>query len=345
MIKELLKRNLSPGNIDRLNNTKAMLSCILKGKKYRKYDVLIDTTNTCNLRCSFCTRYNNKVTHMTSSEFAVILSKIHPYTRSLQLSCAWEYSIAKNAVEIVKNLAKYEIPCTTIYTNGNVLPDSLVEALIYAKLNNFVVSIGEVKKETYEKIRKGGNFERVLANIRKLDTFKKEQASNYPRLCVNLTLIHSNIYELIDFIELAHDLGIEEIRGRHLILNEGLDVENEMIQDKAEANNIIESASDRAIEYGMDFFIPKYSKQIVSKSCYAPWHQFYIASNGEVSVCPRIHVYTKIGNLIYDDLMSIVKSSEIQELQHQFNTKDFTNPVCMICMANMETEIPINQGF
>lgn len=47
---------------------------------------------------------------MSTENFDLILSKVMQYSRSLQLSCEWEYSIAKNAAEIVKVLGKHNIP-------------------------------------------------------------------------------------------------------------------------------------------------------------------------------------------------------------------------------------------
>lgn len=309
------------------------------------YSVLLDTTNTCNLKCTFCTRDNDKIICMSVEELEVILGKLKGRIRALQLSCAWEYSIDKNASEIVKTIGKYNIPSTTIYTNGNILTDKIANELICSQIDAFVISIGETKKETYEKLRKGGKFERVVSNINKLRKLKKEQSSSLPRICANLTLVNSNIRELLDFISFAHGLGIEEIRGRHLILNEGLDMEKEKLIDKASVNRIIDEAEKKSLSYGMVFSVPKYENNLKKKECRAPWNQLYISSNGDVSVCPRIHKYEKVGNLLEDSIDYINNGKEITELKEQFEKNKFKNPVCSICMDNLETEIAIDQGF
>lgn len=338
--KHLVKGALGQRNWMRLKRAKDAITGT-------KYGVLIDTTNGCNYRCAFCTRDSGKTTMMTVDQFDVIMSRVRQHIGSLQLSCAWEYSIAKNAAEIVRVLGEYHIPMTTIYTNGSILPDELAHAVVDAKIGDFVVSIGEAKKETYEKIRMGGSFERVSSNIRRLNELKKERNGKYPRLCANLTLINSNIDELIEFVDLAHSLGIENIRGRHLILNQGLDMDDEIIHDRVRANNVIDSACTRARECGISFTIPFYSDsdQVPPKNCRAPWCQIYISSNGDVSVCPRIHVYERIGNLIDADWQTVVGSSAMKDLKRQFIAGDFNNPVCGICMANKESEIAIDQGF
>ena len=312
--------------------------------KKAAYSFLLDTTNGCNLRCSFCTRSSNRVLRMTTEKFETIISKICRHAVSLQLSCAWEYSIANNAGEIIRALGTYKIPATTIYTNGNIVTEDIAEAVIDARLNDFVVSIGEAKKDTYERLRRGGNFDKVISNIRELTRLKKKLNSRLPHICTNLTVVNSNIGELLEFVDLARSIGVERIIGRHLILNEGLDMENEIIKDQSRANEILDAAEKKAVHYGMTFSIPRYGV-LTPKQCRAPWQQLYISSSGDVSVCPRIHMYEKIGNLLTDSFDSIVKSDEMNTLKNQFNNLGFRNPVCGICMENRETEHPINQGF
>lgn len=310
----------------------------------RKYNILIDTTNGCNLKCTFCSRSNDKITFMKTEDFDTILSKIHKHTISLQLSCAWEYSIDKNAHEIVRILGKYQIHSTTIYTNNNILKDDTAKAIIESRLNDFVVSIGESKKETYERLRKGGNFDRVISNIKKMVHLKKEHRRFLPRICANLTLVNSNIIELNDFVDLANQIGIQAIIGRHLILNEGLDMQNETIKDLQNANDIIDAAEKKATGYGIAFSVPRY-EPLNPKQCNAPWDQLYISSDGDVSVCPRIHIYEKVGNLLRDNLADIINGRRMINLRKQFKHTEFSNPVCGICMQNRETVQSINQGF
>ncbi len=310
-----------------------------------RYLILIDTTDGCNLKCTFCTRDNLKPILMKASEFDTILRRLKGHISSLQLSCAWEYSIAKNSAEVLRILGKHNVPSTSLYTNGNVLTDEMAEALIDSRLEQFVVSIGEAKKETYERIRAGGRFERVISNIKKLAALKNQRSVTHPKICANLTLIRTNIEELPDFVDLAHEIGITEIRGRHLILNKGLGMNDEVILDVSHANRLIEEGEKKAKSFGMDFFVPKYPVASDAKQCRAPWERLYISSNGDVSVCPRIHKYEKIGNLIEQSLASIIHGDELNDLKDQFERSDFKNPVCEICMANKETEIAIEQGF
>jgi MoaA/NifB/PqqE/SkfB family radical SAM enzyme len=340
-MKKLAKRLLGEGRAASAARLKAALGRIFNSKKY---SVLIDTTNGCNLRCSFCSRNNESIVRMRTDDFDLILRKLRKRVCALQLSCAWEFSIAANAPEIVRTIGKYKIPSTAIYTNGNILTDAIAEAAIQARLNDFVFSIGEAKKETYERLRSGGHFDRVIANVRKMAVLKEKHRSQLPRLSANLTLVDSNIGELPDFVDLAFAAGIRRIIGRHLILNEGLDMEHEMIRDTRRANEIIDAAERKAVGHGMVFSIPRYGP-LAPKPCRAPWQQLYVASNGDVSVCPRIHLYENIGNLLTDSLADIEAGERLGRLRERFAGREFANPVCAICLEGRETERPIRQGF
>jgi MoaA/NifB/PqqE/SkfB family radical SAM enzyme len=282
---------------------------------------------------------------MSTEDFDSILYKVHKHIRRMQLSCAWEYSIAKNAPEIIRTMGKYKIPKTSIYTNGNILTDEIAEALVDAKINDFVVSIGEATKKTYERLRRGGNFEKVISNIKKLNGFKQERKSRFPRICANLTVVNSNIKELVDFVDIAHRIGIQAIRGRHLILNANLNMDDEKIKDNDYANQILCVAEKKSSDYGIHFSIPKYVDKPKKKKCRAPWEQLYISSDADVSVCPRIHMYEKLGNLLKDDFKDIIRGRVVTDLKDQFKKQSFNNPVCGICVDNLETEIEIDQGF
>lgn len=334
-------------------------SCSLRGSNYlrmlrsrfqqawgfARYQVFFDTTNFCNLRCTFCPRSGKSPVSMTTENVETVLKRIAYRADYLQLSCAWELSVAKNAAEVIQSVGSCHIPFTSIYSNGNILPPMMADALIEGAISEYVVSLGESTKETYESIRKGGNFEKVTANIGMLSSLKKKRNSLYPRICANLTLINSNIGELPGFVEMAAGLGIQEIRGRHLILNKGLDIMDEVISDYQSADRIILESRELARRSCIIFSVPLCREAAMPKNCMAPWRQLYISCTGDASVCPRIHTHVTIGNLLREDFRAMERGSRLRTLQREFLSGRYRNPVCGICQQGFETSSPIDQGF
>jgi hypothetical protein len=56
-------------------------------------------------------------------------------------------------------------------------------------------------------------------------------------------------------------------------------------------------------------------------------------------------MYAKIGNLLTDSFESIINGMAMTDLRRQFDDRSFRNPVCNVCMDNLETELAIDQGF
>lgn len=315
--------------------------------KERYLDVYMDINNVCNLKCTMCSRDSrHKAINMTPEEFEVIGRKCFRYVKKLQISCAWEISISKYAGEILRLLPTFEIPHTSIYTNGNVMKEDFVNSIFESGLTEIIFSIGEANEQTYRKIRYGGNYEMVLNNIQEIARRKIYKQVNIPNIGVNLTCMKSNIEELPDFVRIASKVGIEFIRGRHLILIEGLEMEKESLMDIIDkANDIIKEAHEIAKEENVAFYVPLLSKQISKVTCYKPWADLYIASNGDLTICPRISQYEILGNLLRDDFEEVYyKNEPIKDLRKDFVDENY-NEVCRLCIDGLVERKEISQKF
>lgn len=307
--------------------------------------VLFDITNRCNLQCIFCQRKSFTPQFMTPETFRQILGKIAPQVQNFLLSCAWEYSTHPAPHELVSLLGEFALPHTIMFSNGNILSDETLAAILRAGVHKYVFSINEATPETYAYVRKGGRFERVTQNIRRL-VEAKAQAGQGPTVAVNMTLLRSNIEELPDFVSLAAGLGVQTISGRHLILNKGLHMQEECIQDLDRADALIESAQAIADAAGISFEVPRFhAPKPAAKTCTAAWNQWHVASNGDVSICPRIHMHVCVGNIAEQSFEEIQQGPALRKLQAEFETRTFTNPVCALCLDNKENEIEIDQGL
>ena len=200
------------------------------------------------------------------------------------------------------------------------MKEEFINSIFESGLTELVFSIEEANAQTYSKIRQGGNYERVLNNIQEIARRKIQKQSNIPRIGANLTCMKSNIEELPDFVRIASKVGIEFIRGRHLILLEGLGMKKESLIDSLDkTNDIIKKAHEIAKKENIAFYVPLLSKEVRKDFCYRPWTQLYISSNGDLTVCPRISQYEILGNLLKDDFEEIYyKSKAIEDLRKNF---------------------------
>jgi MoaA/NifB/PqqE/SkfB family radical SAM enzyme len=321
------------------------------GRKERGRDltVLLDVNNICNLDCIMCSRGSvpERTRNMTPEEFERIGDQCLFRAKDLQVCCSWELSISKHAPAILRLLPKYRIPYTSAITNGNFISEELLESFFLSGIDEVTFSIGEATRETYEKIRVGGDFDRILQNIARLVERKKASGSERPMITANLTIMRSNLDELVDFVDLAADIGIECLRGRHMLFLEECPVEGEILVNEAERTNQTirrarRAAKARQLVFDVPYLDPEPRRDY---SCFRPWTTLYISSDGSLSVCPRIKELEPLGNLLEKDFEELFYSSEpIRKLREDFAAGRH-NEVCRWCMSGVKERERVSQKF
>ncbi|MEI8349043.1 MAG: radical SAM protein [Candidatus Omnitrophota bacterium] len=259
----------------------------------------MDLNNKCNLKCTMChfnaNLDNEPVVIMSLELFEKIAKEVFPKTRRLHLSCSAEPLIIPDFFKYLKIVSKYSIPHTKISTNGLLLTEGMSLAIIEANITQVGVSIDGATKETYEKVRKGSNFEKVIENIVLLQSLKRKLKKNKPLLTFSFTLMRSNIHELLQFVRLAKKLEADLIQVTHLIPFKSLDIMSEsLVNYKKETNEILNEAESLAKSIKIALELPsrfslnkaKDTQLLFNKpDCRVLYNSMYIISDGRVVPC------------------------------------------------------------
>jgi len=228
----------------------------LDGTQGRFLKVLMDFTNRCNLKCIMChfsipgrDQLRDEIPIERFEEFA---PQILPHVEHLGLSCATEPFMYPKFLDALPIVKKYEVPYVYYVTNATMLRDSQVIKTIESGIDLVMISIDGATKETFEKIRRGSNFDQILANTRLLRDKKIEMGSKTPVIRFNCTLMKNNVHELEDMIHLFKELGGEEIDIRHVTPFEGLETTGlSLFEHKELANRQLDRARALATELGL----------------------------------------------------------------------------------------------
>jgi hypothetical protein len=175
--------------------------------------------------------------YMTPATFERLAEQALPNAHTLILSARNEPLTSPYFAEILRIAARYRVPELSFITNATRLNPTLAEAIIANGVTDIQISVDGATKKTYEHIRRGANFDKLVSNIRNLDRLKREAGSLLPRLQFNIVLMKSNLDELEMFVDLAESLGVERIAARHLVLVKGLDLGSESLFDEPERAN------------------------------------------------------------------------------------------------------------
>lgn len=173
--------------------------------------VTIDIDETCNAKCIFCRDKTivpdkekiNKFTEMIDDYFIPMLKN----AELILIDGSGEVFCSKFGRKLIKKVCeKYPKIKFEILTNGFLCNEkNLKELGLYDRLSLITVSLHATTKETYEKIVKGIDFDKVVENIKFLSSLKNAGKLNTFYLTFVVTSL--NYKELPDFVEFAYSVG------------------------------------------------------------------------------------------------------------------------------------------
>jgi MoaA/NifB/PqqE/SkfB family radical SAM enzyme len=314
---------------------KALALNVMPRLGMRHLVIRMDTINLCNLRCTMCyysSDYNRKKEEMDISVFRKIAAEVFPKTRFLYLSCATEPTMNKNFPSFVRAAGEYGIPFTSFCTNGQLFRPELVQACIDAKLSEIIFSVDGATAETYEHIRRGGKWNKLVDNLKLLDSMKRQASALFPVARINFTCMLRNIHELPAMVHFAADHGIRSLHVRHLLsyTDEANTCREEMTYLRR-FNGIAAETKKEAALRNVELFLPdpvaekQYSTgktcltdpsrlKEANDYCVLPWLQAIISWNGDYRVCST---HAKLGNLREQTFDEIYNSPRLREIRHK----------------------------
>ncbi len=126
----------------------------------------IESTNACNLKCKMCMRnfLTEDIGRMDLDTYSKIFDNYTP--TSIKLNWRGEPLLNKQLplfVQFAKGRGVHEV---SLNTNGLLITKDLIRHLSEAGLDWIIFSVDGATKETYEEIRQGGDFNKLLQNIR-----------------------------------------------------------------------------------------------------------------------------------------------------------------------------------
>ena len=194
---------------------------------------------------------------MTVDQFRTIGDHCFSRATALALSCGAEPLMARHFFEILQEVTKYRVPFTEIVTNGILLNDKNISAMIDAGLSRLIVSVDGATAPVYESIRYPAKFATLHANLRLVQRLKRASNASHPVLRLNFVMMRRNIQELPALIRLADELGASQVTAQHAVIYEGCIPEGEsLFHHQKLTNDVLVEAHRVAAQSGILFSAP-----------------------------------------------------------------------------------------
>lgn len=171
--------------------------------------------NRCNIDCPYCYQAKNEDSLLGDPEIGPSLRRelqgFYPFLSTFRVQ-GGEVFMIRGFRELVEEVATgTRRPLISISTNGTLVNDAWAELMVRTPFQSVTFSVDGATPATYERLRRGAQFETVIENIRRLQAAKSAAGSVHPTVDLFFLLMRSNFREVPQFLDLAADLGIRQV--------------------------------------------------------------------------------------------------------------------------------------
>jgi MoaA/NifB/PqqE/SkfB family radical SAM enzyme len=225
-IENIILRNLSYVDRYKYKKYRKEYADISKNLKKTNYPIQIDfeLNYSCNFRCPMCTwsaentAGKGKSTWFDFEVFKEVIDiSVKKGLKCVRFNYINEPLIRKDIVKFIKYAKKRGIIDTYFSTNGSLLTEKISKEIINSGLDRLQISIDANTKETYDKIRLGGEFSKTIQNVKNFIQLRNSMGKELPTVRVNFVKTKTNKHELEDFINYWKDkvdgIGIQDLVG------------------------------------------------------------------------------------------------------------------------------------
>ena len=184
----------------------------------------LNSLNRCNVSCVMCPPAIRieKQGVKRDPYFRMTLREYQKLTQGVRINSAhfvgaYAEPLLNKEIFSLVSYAHSQGSFTAITTNALALSEKFSEKLLEAGLDMLSISLHGATREIAEAVMKGSQFDRIINNIRALQSLKRIKGLTRPEIYFNYVGMRINIHELPDFIALAADLGVRFVNLFHLL--------------------------------------------------------------------------------------------------------------------------------
>jgi len=306
----------------------------------------IENVSRCNFHCTMCSvsdwpKYT-RARDMTFEEYMHLIDEQYGLIE-IKLQGLGEPLMGKCYFEMIQYARKNHIWVRTV-TNASLLHiKENYKNLIDSDVSELLVSIDGATKKTFEKIRRGSNFEKVKENCITLNHYAENINKKRTRMW---TLVQrDNFHELEDMVILSAKLGFERMTFSLDVENQAWSEENrEKIKDYNKRSNfnmeygleLVELGKNEGVEVTFWLTNEKFESIDPSKLCPWPFERALISSDMRIVPCCMIanpEIY-ELGDS--NKLLELWNGKTYQEFRKNHINGNIPD-ICCDCYLNVES--------
>ncbi|HBL15825.1 MAG: hypothetical protein A2X36_13465 [Elusimicrobia bacterium GWA2_69_24] len=177
--------------------------------------IRLGASTTCQLHCPLCPTTRGEVRKGIGTGFLKFedfrgLVDENPWVLDIELSTWGEPFLNPDLSAIVEYAHRKGVSLSAGNgSNFNDVPQTVLEALVRCEFWSITCALDGACQKTHSRYRAGGDFDRVIGNIRRLNSLKAARGTPFPLLKWQFVALGDNEGEIPAARELARELGME----------------------------------------------------------------------------------------------------------------------------------------
>jgi len=265
------------------------INVMYKVEMYPRY-IEVELSNICPFKCIWCERtyLEEEPRLMSWKEFMLIMSNFPDLAQMsfTGIGEAWTNPIFLDCIKYIKERGVF----FEQYDNMQFITKERAEKLVKYGVERIIISLDAATKKTYERVRVGHKWDKMLDGLRYLQRAKKKFNAYYPVIGIHFVINKANVHEALDVLDLAKQLGVDFVFYNRLLHNYPEISHLYMEIPESLRRDIMERAGDLSIRISINQ--PAQGKLPPLNACVALFQPFFLV-NGDVITCCAQHEHNK----------------------------------------------------
>jgi radical SAM protein with 4Fe4S-binding SPASM domain len=288
--------------------------------------VHVENTNICNIRCIHCPQADPyrivpgyKPQTMSMEVFERVVQEVAQYPAALRMTPDGETLLPKEFKDMVAMILERKLHLFSFNTNGLLLEGGVLESLLSGGETRIAieVSLDALYRESYDRIRRGSNYERVMKNLFTL-LYERSRRGLEDKVKVMVSIINQPELEGGEhdrFIRFWEPLVDKVIRRTYL------DVRKMMPEKEIPSVADGETRKHHVGGKGQERW-----------PCVVPFTRLVVTYDGHVRFCPDDwEKTTTLGSVQETSLAEIWTGKAMVDLRNSHLDLRFAHPTCLAC--------------
>ncbi len=275
----------------------------------------------CNLKCLACLcslpfkDWPYKVDIKEEIEFSRFCKIIDEGVKyglpSIELNGVNEPFLYDDIIKCIEYARKKGVMHISLHTNALLLTEELSYQIIESGLTTLSFSLDAIREETYNKIRVGSNYKKVIKNIGNFLRIKKESNLTFPLTRVSMVRSKINCNEIDEFKEYWKNKI--DIISTSFFYNPFV---GNVKYDQIDKEYRVEEREDYV--------------------CYQPYQRLFIFNNGNVAPCCSMFGGNQVvGNIGDNSIYDIWNGNKIKAIRQNIKDKKTLPLPCQKCKIGL----------